>query len=144
VISGPVVVDASVVVEYLVELKFTRDATRFFSRLTHENSDLQLYAPDLLYPECVSALRKLVRLKAISASAGARAVDRLIRLPIAAASTAALMLDAWQLRHSLTIYDACYVLLARRLDAPLLTADERLSRARSRSGDRTLFLGNLG
>jgi predicted nucleic acid-binding protein len=143
VISGVVVVDASVAVEYLVELKYAAEATRFFTGVIQEHADLQLYAPDLIYPESVSALRKLVHLKAIPASAGAQAVDRLIRLPITTSSTAQLMPEAWQLRHAVTIYDACYLLLARRLDAPFLTADDRLARGRSRSGDSVLFLGDL-
>ena len=35
----------------------------------------------------------------------------------------------WELRDNLSAYDATYVALAERLDAPLLTADARLSRA---------------
>lgn len=37
--------------------------------------------------------------------------------------------DAWQLRGSLTCYDAAYVALAAALAAPLVTVDERLARA---------------
>jgi predicted nucleic acid-binding protein len=36
---------------------------------------------------------------------------------------------AWQLRGSLTYYDALYAALAKAIRAPLLTADARLSRA---------------
>ena len=36
---------------------------------------------------------------------------------------------AWELRTNLSAYDALYVALAERLDAPLLTADARLARA---------------
>jgi predicted nucleic acid-binding protein len=35
----------------------------------------------------------------------------------------------WELRTNLSAYDALYVALAERLDAPLLTADARLARA---------------
>ena len=35
----------------------------------------------------------------------------------------------WQLRSSLTAYDAAYVALAELLNAPLLTRDGRLARA---------------
>ncbi len=35
----------------------------------------------------------------------------------------------WSLRHNLTPRDACYVITARALDVPLLTADLRLARA---------------
>jgi predicted nucleic acid-binding protein len=35
----------------------------------------------------------------------------------------------WELRHTVTVYDAAYVALAEALAIPLLTADARLSRA---------------
>jgi predicted nucleic acid-binding protein len=37
----------------------------------------------------------------------------------------------WELRGSLTSYDASYIALAERLDAPLATVDARLVRAPS-------------
>lgn len=43
--------------------------------------------------------------------------------------TGALARRAWGQRHNLSFYDALYVALADSLDVPLLTADERLSRA---------------
>ncbi len=36
---------------------------------------------------------------------------------------------AWQLRQSVSFYDALYVALAERLDCPLITADKRIARA---------------
>jgi predicted nucleic acid-binding protein len=139
-IPGVLVVDASVVVEYLVELTLTREAKRLFDML-REPEGMEFWAPDLIYPESVSALRKLVRSKAIPAAAGARAVDRLGRMPIAAVGTAALMPEVWKLRHTVTPYDACYVALARRLDAQFVTADQHLARALSAAD--VVFLGGL-
>ena len=43
--------------------------------------------------------------------------------------TGALATAAWALRSNVTFYDGLYVALAVALAAPLLTADERLSRA---------------
>ncbi|WP_330230019.1 type II toxin-antitoxin system VapC family toxin [Nocardia sp. NBC_00508] len=40
-----------------------------------------------------------------------------------------LAIEAWGLRHTVTFYDALYVALAARLDIPLLTADEKLTKA---------------
>ena len=39
------------------------------------------------------------------------------------------MTRVWELRDNLTPYDAAYVALAEALEAPLLTADEPLTRA---------------
>jgi predicted nucleic acid-binding protein len=143
-ISGPVVVDASVAVEFLVELGLTRHACRFFTLALGPDSESELWAPDLIYSESASALRKLVRLHAIAARSAARAIGQLVRLlPIAAAGTAALMPRVWALRGVLTSYDACYVALAERLQAPLVTADRRLARAQLRNGPRVVFVGDL-
>ena len=35
----------------------------------------------------------------------------------------------WELRHTMSTYDACYVAVAEACDCPLLTTDERLGRA---------------
>jgi predicted nucleic acid-binding protein len=43
----------------------------------------------------------------------------------------------WELRHTVTPYDAWYVALAEALDAPLATLDGRLARA---PGPRCQFL----
>ena len=131
-ISGPVVVDASVVVEYLVELGLSREASLLFGRLLAPDGPVQLWAPDLIFPESVLALRKLVARESIGPRAGDRAVSHLTRLPISATGTAGLVHEAWGLRGAVTVYDACYVVLARRLRAPLVTADRKLARAMAR------------
>ena len=141
-IAGTAVVDASVVVEYLVELQLTEQATRFFAGLVAEPA-LEIWAPDLIYPETVSALRKLVQRRAIGADAGRSAVDRLVRLPLVATGTAGLMAEAWARRRSVTPYDACYLALAARLHAPFVTADARLARGQRGRAPRVLFLGDL-
>ncbi|MDU4205487.1 MAG: type II toxin-antitoxin system VapC family toxin [Cutibacterium acnes] len=38
-----------------------------------------------------------------------------------------LMVDAWEMRHNVSAYDALYVVLARLLGACLLTCDRRLA-----------------
>jgi hypothetical protein len=62
-LAGPVIVDASVAVEYLVAFSMTRQAQALFR--TSVDGDVELWAPDLLYPESVSALRRLVRVRAV-------------------------------------------------------------------------------
>lgn len=140
-LAGPVVMDASAVVEYLVALTLTDAATRLL-HLAAEGR-VELWAPDLVYPESVSALRKLVQLEAISDSAAENAVGHLTELPVTAAATAALMPDVWKLREYLTPYDACYVALADALGAELVTAERALAAELRKRGKRARFLGSL-
>jgi predicted nucleic acid-binding protein len=144
VISGPVVIDASVVVEYLVTSRYTLHASRLFGRLLDPDASLELWAPDLIYAEVASAVRKLTARRLLDSRAGERAVGQLVRLPIAVAGTQPLVADAWKMSDHVTVYDACYVLLARRLRAPFVTADDRFARAlHGRGGGAVLRLAAI-
>ena len=129
-IRGPIVVDASVVVEYVVELEHTMEATSFFRSLLDPDHDADLWSPDLLYVECISALRKLERRGLLGKGAGRTAVQAVARLPIRVVGTRELTGDLWQLSDAVSPYDACYVALAARLETTLVTFDEKLIRAR--------------
>ena len=139
--AGPVVIDASAVVEYLVELTLSGPATRLFHRMAEGR--VELWAPDLVYPESASALRKLVRLRAIAAADAETAVENLAELPISIAGTAALMRDVWRMQAFLTPYDACYVALADALSAELVTAERKLADELRKRKKRVRFLGEL-
>ena len=121
-------VDASVVVEYLLKLEFSDDATRLFRAFALEGES-GMWAPDLVYAETASAIRRLVREKALSRSAGERAVDQLLELPLEPVRLGRLTKPAFSLGDSVTIYDAVYVALAVELDAPLVTTDMRLRKS---------------
>jgi predicted nucleic acid-binding protein len=140
-LAGPVVIDASAVVEYLVVLTLTDAATRLFHRAA--DGAVELWAPDLVFPESVSALRKLVRREALTEASARTAVDHLTALPITAAGTAALMADAWRMKDHLTPYDACYVALADTLGAELVTAEQNLALELRKRRKRARFLGDL-
>ena len=56
-------------------------------------------------------------------------IRRLATAPIARFNCTALLAHGWELRDNVAVRDALYVTLARRLSAPLLTADRRLTRA---------------
>jgi predicted nucleic acid-binding protein len=45
----------------------------------------------------------------------------------------------WELRHTLSAYDASYVALAELLPAPLVTCDARLARSSGHSAEIELF-----
>lgn len=139
--AGPVVIDASVAVEYLVALSLTRQAAAVFRAVV--DHDVELLAPDLIYPESTSALRRLVALRAIDGVAAGTALANLLQLPITTAGTKSLVEGAWEIREAVTVYDACYAALARELEAPLITADQRLVRALRQIDRRVTFLGDV-
>jgi predicted nucleic acid-binding protein len=85
-------------------------------------------APDHLNGETLSALRRL-EFRGLAENRAAQAVADLERLPVERVATLDLLQDAWMLRKNVTSFDACYVVLARRLRCPLLTADKRLAQA---------------
>ena len=87
-----------------------------------------LIAPDLLYAEVPNTLwKKQLRgeMDAATTQIGAR---WLLQVPLQVHDSASLLADALalalQLQHP--AYDCFYLALARRVDAPLVTADRRL------------------
>lgn len=141
-IVGAVVVDASVVVEFLVRLRWPDEAQRLFEAAG--DGDVELIAPDLVFLESTSALRKLVLCKAIDARAGGRALDMLAKLPIRAIAVQQFLADIWAWRDNVTPYDAAYAALAKHTKAPLVTGDDALVAALRRKPLRVIALGQLG
>lgn len=117
------VIDASVVVDLLGRFAAEPIEKALFGGGSH------LVAPELLDIEVLHTLRRLEATAAIPASRRGHVLDDFRALPIRRFRHAALWQDVWQLRPNLTAYDACYVALARQLDATLVTRDERIGRA---------------
>lgn len=136
-----IVLDASAVVETLGEFAHSHAAREMLEAVAND-PDGELWGPDLVYPEVASALRKLVARELLDAQAGQRGIELLLNLPLNVSSTAALIGDAWTLRSEMTIYDACYVVLARRLNALFVTADGSLARALEGDDVEVRYLGD--
>jgi predicted nucleic acid-binding protein len=120
--SRRLVVDASVVVDLLGRFRPGPIEALLF------DSDTVLAAPAVLDVEVLQALRKLDRQGAIPASRH-DLIDALRALRIRRYPHASLLDAMWSLRRNLTAHDAAYVVLARQLDATLVTRDARLARA---------------
>ncbi len=54
---------------------------------------------------------------------------QLLALQVRRVSTVPLLSDAWAMRHNVTVADALYVIIARRLGVALVTGDHRLAHA---------------
>jgi predicted nucleic acid-binding protein len=118
-----IVVDASVVASALGD--DGDDGDRVRARLAGE----RLFAPELLDLEVVSVWRRAARSGGLEARRAQQALADLIALPLVRTPPALLLGRVWELRESLTLYDAAYVALAEALDAPLLTGDRPLADA---------------
>jgi predicted nucleic acid-binding protein len=118
----PVVVDASALVELLVQ-------TERAPAVLQAVGATDMVAPDVVNTEVLSTLRRLERTGALPPRRAGQAVDDLIDAPLRRFSTLPLLPEAWALRANVTAADACYVVLARVLGCPLVTGDRRLSRA---------------
>ena len=103
-----------------------------------------LHAPELIEPETLNALRRLVARGEIGERRASEAVADLESLRLVRYPHAPLRARVWALRGALTAYDACYLALAEALDeALLLTADGGLAaRARGALGDEHVRLVN--
>lgn len=118
-----IVVDASVLVVALGGSGADQDRAQ--ARLAGR----RLVAPEVIELEVVSAWRRLVAAGKLDASRADDAVTDLVDLRLDRIAHRGLLRRCWELRATLTMYDAAYVALAEQLDVPLLTADERLERA---------------
>lgn len=119
-----IVLDASAAIEWLLQSPAgTKIERRIFSRSE------SLHAPHLLDVEAAQVLRRYVRDRAITAERGQEALEDLGDLALNRYPHDFLIPRVWELRATLTAYDAAYVALAELLDAPLLTCDSKIASA---------------
>jgi len=126
-----VVVDASVLVAALTDSG--RDGLWAESVLAQG----ELFAPQLVLVEATSVLRRLERERLLDPRDANEARCDLILLPVALFPFEPFAERVWELRRTVSSYDAWYVALAEAIDAPLATLDRRLRRA---SGARCRFV----
>jgi len=89
----------------------------------------QLHAPHLIDAEVASGMRRLVAQGTVTNGDGWAALGVLRTLGISRHPVVSSLERIWELRHSLSTYDASYVSLAESLDCGLLTADARIGKA---------------
>ncbi len=119
-----IVLDTSAAVDWLLQ---TPDGQRIEQRIYAHNDTL--HSMHLLDVEFVQVLRRLVREGTVSPKRAVEAIEDLSALRITRYAPVQLLQRIWQLRQNLTAYDASYVALAEKLQAPLITRDQRIAAA---------------
>ena len=125
-----IVLDASAAIEWLLQ---SPAGVKIEKRLMPPSESL--HAPHLLDVEVAQVLRRYVRERIISAQRGQEALEDLAGLPLSRYPHDFLIPRVWELRATLTAYDAVYVALAELLDAPLLTCDAKIASASGHSAN---------
>ncbi|MFV8242616.1 type II toxin-antitoxin system VapC family toxin [Mycolicibacterium peregrinum] len=88
-----------------------------------------IHVPHLVDVEVVSVLRRQAAAGLLAADDARRALDVWRRLGLIRYAASPLLERVWELRATVTAYDAMYVAVAENLDCVLVTADARLSGA---------------
>lgn len=134
------VLDASVGIKLFVEEEFSDKVQRLFAKLA-EDSGTEFHVPDLFYIECANILIKYTRRFNRPLEDTLADIRDLNKLDLKVASTAELIEDAVGLANekNLTAYDACYAVLAKKLELPLITADAPMANA----VDWAVWIGDL-
>jgi predicted nucleic acid-binding protein len=134
------VVDASVGIKLFIDEPLSDIAHALFEKLTVD-PPAELFVPDLFYIECTNILLKYMRRFGRSLEDSRADLADLTLLAIKSTPTLDLMEDALVLANekNLTAYDACYAILAKRMDIPLITADEPMVKVI----DWAIWLGDI-
>lgn len=93
-------------------------------------ADNELHAPSLIDYVVASALRGHALGGKLTPRQLEDATEDFSSFTIVRYPLATMMRSVLELRNNLTVYDAAYVVLAQALEAPLVTADAKLSGAR--------------
>lgn len=129
-----IVLDASAAVDWLLQ---TSSGHRIEQRIYARSETL--HAPQVLDLEVTQVLRRLTQQGIISGTRADEAVRDLMDLRVTRYPHLVLLPRIWQLRHNFSAYDAAYIVLSEKLDAPLLTRDGRLGSASGHGATIELF-----
>lgn len=124
------VLDANVALKLFFEQPGSERADALFAHL-EANVRTRFYVPDFFYAECASAFATYVRQTDYKETEARLDMTGLLALALHVLPTANLATAALDiaLNYHISGYDAFYVALSRRVDAPLVTADDKLVRA---------------
>jgi predicted nucleic acid-binding protein len=123
-----IVADASAMVEVLLAMPRAGEVRAALA----EHSEL--HVPEHFNVEALSALRRYAIRGELTQLRAAEALAALRDLRTLAYPVIELAAEIWELRDTLTAYDAAYLALARRLDVGLVTLDGGLAVVAAKEG----------
>jgi predicted nucleic acid-binding protein len=115
-----IVVDASVFIQVLTE---PQKSAELIDLLQIQSA---IAAPHVVDLEVMNGLRKHVFDKRMTVEQASAALDVFNDMEILRHATYPLNANIWRVRDNMTPYDAAYVILARQLNVPFLTRDQKL------------------
>lgn len=139
------VLDANVALKLFFLQPLSDVADALFAHL-EADARTRFYVPDFFYAECVSAFARYVRASNYLAASARQDVAELRALSFRVVPTVDLASDALEIAiaHRISGYDACYVALSLQVNAPLVTADEKLVQAMAGSAFNVRSLQSFG
>jgi len=130
-----IVADASAIAEVLLARP---QATAVRAALTPHP---EVHVPEHFHVEVLSVLRRYAVRRELSERRSAVALDALAELRAVRYPVIEMVDQVWELRNTLTAYDAAYFALARRLDVQLVTLDSGLAAAARADGRLAALAG---
>lgn len=125
---GKVILDANVIVKYLIEEVYSDNATKLIRDLIHKN--ITPFAPSFLKLEVYNVIRKKLALKELNYVDALEYIENFKDISINfVLEDEAILDDTFSLAanfKSTQIYDFIYLSLALNLEAVFITADEKL------------------
>ncbi|RQW90958.1 MAG: PIN domain-containing protein [Geobacter sp.] len=142
--SGRYVVDASVAIKLFINEPFSDQAEALFSILEAEPPG-QLYVPDLFFIESTNILWKHIKRFGYPEDKAREDLSALKGLALHSIATTDLMEDALGIAvsHDITAFDGSYVALARQLNIPVVSADEKLVQKMADTVHAVQWLGDF-
>ena len=123
--GSSVVLDASVVLRATVDRSTA--AVSFLERV--RDAAVEASWPDLLFVEVANGVATLGRAGRVTERTASQVLAFTLAAPVRVVSVLELVVPALAVAsaRSLSVYDACYVVLAEATDSTLVTADRRLA-----------------
>ena len=135
--SDHFVLDASVMIKWFIPEIYWEQTSRLQSY-----SELSLHTPDFSQLECTSILSKKVRRKELKLDEANKIQELLLHMPVQMHPWQDLLLEAGQVAHETyrSVYDCLYLVLSKRINGRMVTADKKLYLALENSKEWGAYL----